>query len=134
MIGAFNKIVKRLVGDKAATDVKAIQPAVDAVHTFESEMAGAVLRRASRAQCRLEAPDPESCGGVGGRVQRPQGARSLQIPRCRSRPKEVLYDRVDALEKEVDDKLEEVLEQLMPEAFALLKETSRRFAAPESWR
>ena len=40
MIGAFNKIVKRLVGDKAATDVKAIQPAVDAVHTFESEMQG----------------------------------------------------------------------------------------------
>ena len=48
--------------------------------------------------------------------------------------KEVLYDRVDALEKEVDEKLEEVLEQLMPEAFALLKETSRRFAAPVSWR
>ena len=39
MIGAFNKIVKRLVGDKAATDVQAIRPAIDAIRAFDSEMA-----------------------------------------------------------------------------------------------
>ena len=39
MIGAFNKIVKRLVGDKAASDVQAIQPAIDAIHAFDAEMA-----------------------------------------------------------------------------------------------
>ena len=38
MIGAFNKIVKRLVGDKAATDVQAIQPAIDAIKSHEAEM------------------------------------------------------------------------------------------------
>lgn len=129
MIGAFNKIVKRLVGDKAATDVKAIQPAVDAVHTFESEMQGlssdGLRERSADLKRRI-------LNHVEELVEESKGLRAqvASNPTMSFEAKEVLYDRVDALEKEVDDKLEEVLEQLMPEAFALLKETSRRFAAP----
>jgi preprotein translocase subunit SecA len=41
--------------------------------------------------------------------------------------KETAYDRIDELEKERDEKLEEILEQLLPEAFAVVKETARRF-------
>ena len=129
MIGAFNKIVKRLVGDKAATDVKAIQPAVDAVHTFESEMQGlssdGLRERSVDLKRRI-------LDHVSGLIEESTGLRAQvsSNPTMAFEAKEVLYDRIDALEKEVDEKLEEVLEQLMPEAFALLKETSRRFAAP----
>ena len=129
MIGAFNKIVKRLVGDKAATDVKAIQPAVDAVHTFESEMQGlssdGLRERSVDLKRRI-------LDHVSGLIEESTGLRAQvsSNPTMAFEAKEVLYDRIDALEKEVDEKLEEVLEQLMPETFALLKETSRRFAAP----
>ena len=43
--------------------------------------------------------------------------------------KEALYEQIDALEKDIDNGLEEVLEAVMPEGFALLKETARRFVA-----
>src|SRR5690606_15330570 len=41
--------------------------------------------------------------------------------------KTALYEKVDKLEKERNKKLEEVLLQILPEAFAVVKETARRF-------
>ncbi len=45
--------------------------------------------------------------------------------------KEVLFKQVDELRKERDKQLEEILLDLLPEAFAVVKETSRRFAENE---
>ena len=42
--------------------------------------------------------------------------------------KDDIYQEVDALIKKKDDKLEEILKELLPEAFALVKETGRRFS------
>src|SRR5690606_31161987 len=41
--------------------------------------------------------------------------------------KTAIYDKVDKLDKDRDRQLEEVLMQLLPEAFAVVKETARRF-------
>src|SRR5690606_21379769 len=41
--------------------------------------------------------------------------------------KEDIYEQIKKLEKVVKDKIEEVLLQILPEAFAVLKETARRF-------
>ena len=45
--------------------------------------------------------------------------------------KTAIYDEVDALIKDRDKELEKVLEELLPEAFAVIKETSRRFSENE---
>ncbi|MGY3055001.1 preprotein translocase subunit SecA [Pedobacter sp. UYEF25] len=45
--------------------------------------------------------------------------------------KTAIYDEVDALVKDRDKELEKVLEELLPEAFAVMKETSRRFSENE---
>ncbi|NSW95276.1 MAG: preprotein translocase subunit SecA [Bacteroidales bacterium] len=41
--------------------------------------------------------------------------------------KEELYNRIDKLEKTIDEKLEEILDKVLPRAFAIVKETARRF-------
>ena len=41
--------------------------------------------------------------------------------------KNEIYEQVDKLEKQQLDKIEEALNNIMPEAFAVLKETARRF-------
>src|SRR5215470_6456965 len=46
--------------------------------------------------------------------------------------KEELYKQIDKLEKDRDDKLEEVLNEILPEAFAVMKETARRFTENET--
>src|ERR1700751_963098 len=45
--------------------------------------------------------------------------------------KDALYKEIDELEKEIDTKTEEVLNQILPDAFALCKETARRFSLGE---
>ena len=128
MIGAFNKIVKRLVGDKAATDVQAIQPAIDAIHSFATEMQGlspdGLRERSLELKGRILAH-------VEGMVEESAQlkAQATTNPEMSFETKEALYDRVDGLEQEIDEKLEEVLEEVLPEAFALLKETASRIAA-----
>ncbi|MFZ1703871.1 MAG: preprotein translocase subunit SecA [Saprospiraceae bacterium] len=46
--------------------------------------------------------------------------------------KETLYNEIDILTKDKDKSLEEILKELLPEAFALVKETARRFQANPS--
>ena len=128
MIGAFNKIVKRLVGDKAASDVQAIQPAIDAIHAFDAEMAqlsaDGLRERSADLKRRILAH-------VDGLVQQSKELK-VQVdsnPTMSFEAKEALYEKIDAIEKDIDSGLEEVLEAVMPEGFALLKETARRFAA-----
>jgi preprotein translocase subunit SecA len=41
--------------------------------------------------------------------------------------KDAIYQEVDSLKKERDAKIEEVLKEILPEAFAVVKETARRF-------
>ena len=45
--------------------------------------------------------------------------------------KDALYKEIDELEKEIENKTEEVLNQILPEAFAICKETARRFSLGE---
>ena len=41
--------------------------------------------------------------------------------------KDAIYQEVDKLKKDRDKKIEEALEEILPEAFAVVKETARRF-------
>ena len=40
----------------------------------------------------------------------------------------MIFEKIDALKKDIDQKIEEVLDSILSEAFAILKETSRRWA------
>ncbi len=46
--------------------------------------------------------------------------------------KEKIYDRLDKIEKEIEDKYETVLNEVLPEVFAIVKDTARRFKEFES--
>ena len=41
--------------------------------------------------------------------------------------KDAIYQEVDKLKKDRDKKIEEILKEILPEAFAVVKETARRF-------
>ena len=45
--------------------------------------------------------------------------------------KEKIYSEIDKLDKEIDKKYEEILDQILPEAFAVMKDTARRFKENE---
>jgi preprotein translocase subunit SecA len=41
--------------------------------------------------------------------------------------KEEIYNSIDKIEKQIDEKLEQILDEMVPKAFAIVKETARRF-------
>lgn len=46
--------------------------------------------------------------------------------------KDEIYKKIERLNKELDDKIEEVLEEILPDAFSIVKETARRFKENET--
>ena len=130
MIGTVTKALKKVFGDKATKDIKAISPQVEAIHE-ESEK----VRNISNNELRkitLELKE-EIHTYVQEEEQEIQKLKKQaeEAPITDHELKEELYEQVDRLSKQVDEKLEEVLKKVLPRAFAVVKETARRFTENE---
>ena len=121
------KLFKAFVGDKSANDIKEVQPVVDRVKEAEKSLGNlsaddlrgrsADLRERIRKHVASELTQIDQLH-----------AQAAELPLSRLDQKEALFEQIDALELQVNEGLEEVLEEVMPEAFALVK-TARRFSA-----
>ena len=129
----FAKLIKRLLGDKAALDRKEIQPAIDAILVAEAELGGLtdqqLRERTAELRSRLEA--------------RTQEVRERMIELRRSADamgeadldaKEAAYDELDGLNKTLNAAIESGLEEILPEAFAVVRETARRWSTNKELR
>ncbi len=121
-----NSILKACVGDKAAKDVKSLQPLVEKIKSFERG-----LESLSNDELRAKT------GEFKVLIQERIGDLEAQIAELREQVKnstdidlnESLYSQIDQLEDASYQKTEETLEEILPEAFAVVKETARRFAS-----
>ena len=120
----INSILKAFVGDKSQKDVKAIQPLITKVKTFE-----AALSRLSNDELRSKSTEfknkiKEARAEKDAKI----GALKLEAENTSDIDKrEDIYNEIDALEKEAYDISEKVLSDILPEAFAVIKETAKRF-------
>ncbi|MGB4776604.1 MAG: preprotein translocase subunit SecA [Daejeonella sp.] len=121
MLGFLGK----LFGSKSDRDIKLIQPLVDKTKEEYAKLAGLSndeLRQKSadfklRIQTYLADIDEEIA-----EVKAKSGSDDLPI-----NEKTLLYARLDKLQKDRDKELEKVLLEILPEAFAVMKDTARRF-------
>ena len=120
----INSIIKAFVGDKSQKDVKATQPYITKIKALES-----VLASLSNDELRAKTADFK---------EKIKQARSKQDTEIESKKieaentsdidqREDIYNAIDTLEKEAYDISEKVLIEILPEAFAVVKETARRF-------
>jgi len=118
-------LLKKLIGDKAEGDMKEISPVVHAVHAFEEELRGlsddGLRDRTNDLRKRIQSH-------VAGLESEQSELRveASQIGEDELEKKEALFESIDALNLRINEALEVVLEEVMAEAFALVKETSRR--------
>ena len=120
----INSIIKVFVGNKSQKDVKALQPYLNKIKTFETplqslshdELRGrTVFFKEKIKQARSEKDAKIS-------------ALKLEVEKIEDIDKrEDIYVAIDALEKEAYDISEKTLMEILPEAFAVVKETARRF-------
>ncbi|WP_316805883.1 preprotein translocase subunit SecA [Pedobacter agri] len=122
MLGFLAKIF----GSKSERDIKAIQPLVIAINEHYSklsalsndELRGKTIEFKERISAFLTEID-----GKISALKTEAESEDLDLHQ-----KTAIYDQVDALGKDRDTELEKVLLEILPEAFAVVKETSRRLS------
>ncbi|MBA2423647.1 MAG: preprotein translocase subunit SecA [Chitinophagales bacterium] len=126
----FGFITKLLGGNKSEKDVRTIEPIVEQIlEEYEKlstlsndELRAKTIDFKERIQAHITEIDTEI-------TDLKTEAESDDVS---FDEKEELYKKIDGLEKDRDDKLEEILNELLPEAFAVMKETARRFTENET--
>ncbi len=119
--------LSKLFGTKSQRDLKEVQPYLDAalkaypaIQTLSNdELRAKTLEFKQRIQDEIR-EEEEELAALRGRIE---AEYDMPIDE-----KEELYKRIEKLEKVSYDKTQEMLNKILPEAFAVVKETARRFA------
>jgi len=123
MLGFLSKL---LGGNKSEKDVKQIEPVIKQVNEYYSQFQSlsndALRGKTAEFKQRIKEHLTEIDATIGSKK-----AEADALPETDVQGKDVIYREVDELKKDRDKKIEEVLEQILPEAFATVKETARRF-------
>ena len=124
----INKILSKLFGNKSTRDMKEIQPYVETIKkTYETidQLDNDALRAKTKE---LQHQVQHSADDLREEInQLKEKIETLPIEN-----REDVFNRIDKLEKEVLERFEEELNKIMPEAFAIMKSTARRFAENET--
>jgi preprotein translocase subunit SecA len=120
----LGKILKLFVGDKSKKDLKTITPIIDQIHSFEDEI-GKLNNDELRNQTSLfKEQIKSSISDVDEKIE------NLKIELEKTKDfdkKESLFTEIDKLNEEVYKINENTLNEILPKAFAVIKETAKRF-------
>ena len=123
----FNKILKSLFGDKSARDMKLIQPFVEQVKAVYPE-----IRALSNDELRARTKEIQQYVQSSAKEQVDRIAElKATIEDTPLDEREAIFNQIDKLDKEALDIYEKALDEVMPVAFSIVKDTARRFAENE---
>ena len=126
MIG-LNDLLTKLFGNKSQRDLKEITPWVDkikAVYPSIQQLSNDELR------ARVDAIKQRIQDAVAEEKAKAKELRD-SIEKTEIEERESIWAEVDKIEKVILDKMEVKLNEELPEAFAIMKDTARRFAENE---
>lgn len=119
-----DSILKIFVGDKSEKDVKAIQPLIAKIKTFESSLQALshdeLRAKTSEFKDKIKAARAEKDSQIVALKEKAESTEDIDA-------REDIYTEIDKLEAEAYELSEKVLNDILPEAFAVVKETARRF-------
>ena len=125
----LSKVIKAFFGTKSDKDRKEIQPYVDRILALYPEidaLSNDELRARSAA---LRHDIAETIRPDEERISELKAL--LELPDTSLDDKERYSREIDKLTKDIDDKIEQKLDEILPEAFAIMKSTAHRFAENE---
>ena len=123
----FNKLLRSLFGDKATRDMKLIQPVVEqvkAAYPAIQQLDNDALRQRTKE--------------IQRQVQESAKEQKEEIEKLKATIEDTpideradIFAKIDKIEKEVLEIYEKALNDVLPEVFAIVKDTARRFAENE---
>ena len=117
--------IKKLVGTKNEREIRRIRPYVDQINKLESEYERYTDAELGAKTGEFKNRIAEATAPLKQQLEEATGAAAAAEPEERDE----LKGRVDELDKELRQKEAEVLEELVPQAFAAVREASRREGA-----
>ena len=124
----LNSIISKLFGNKSDHDMREIQPfveevknAYETIDTLDNDSLRAHTKELQQ-QVQHSADD----------IQKKINAIKQQIEETPIENRADLFSQIDKLDKDMLERYEEALNIVMPEAFAIMKSTARRFTENES--
>ena len=126
MLGFLTKIF----GSKSERDIKVLQPLVVKINEEYAKLAALSNDELRNKTVYFKEVIAKALADIDGKISGLKvDAESSELSLAE---KTALYDQIDALIKDRDKELEVVLQEILPEAFAVVKETSRRFSENET--
>ena len=123
----FTKLLKALFGDKSTRDMKLIQPYVEKV-----KEAYPAIKELSNDELRAKTKEIQQYVQDAGKQQREEINKLREsIEETPIDERESIFNKIDKLEKEALDNYERALDEVMPIAFSIVKDTARRFTENE---
>ena len=120
----INKFLSKLFGNKSTRDMKLIQPWVEKV-----KAAYPAIQALDHNQLRAKTKElQEKVQTSANDLKEKIAELKTKVEQTPIEDREVLFNQIDKLEKEVLDRYEVALNEILPDAFAIVKETARRFA------
>ena len=123
----FNELIGKLFGNKNTRDMREIQPWVDKV-----KKAYPAIEKLDNDGLRAKTQELKE------RIKQSAAEENAKIAELKAKVEETeieererLFNEIDKLETAVLDKYEVALDEVLPEAFAIVKETARRFTQNE---
>ena len=123
----FNEFISKLFGNKATRDMKEIQPWVNKVKAVYPEIAKLSHDELRAKTEELKKRIKDSAVEENKKIEELKAS----IESTELEKREAIFAQIDKLEKEVLDKYEVVLNEILPEAFAIVKDTARRLSENE---
>ena len=126
MDNIIEKILKGFLGDKNKKDVKELHKYADKVLEAEKQ-----IEKLSHDELRAKSDE------FRAKLKKATLSQKQEIEELKQKiesikdfeEKEILYDQIDTLNKDAYEIEEKILLDILPEAFAVVKQTAKRFAA-----
>ncbi|MDP5044511.1 MAG: preprotein translocase subunit SecA, partial [Leeuwenhoekiella sp.] len=123
-MGLLDKVLKVFVGDKSKQDVASIQPIVEKIKSFEAQLEKLSHDELRQKTTQFKAQIANALADNNAEQLRLQNEADENDDIDR---KEEIYAAIDKLKDDAYAISEQVLNDILPEAFAVVKETAKRF-------
>ena len=125
MLEGFVGVLSKVFGSKHARDVKELQPVIDNVLEIEKSLLSIshddLRAKTAEFKKRIQDRIEEKEQTINELKERADAEVDLPV-----KEKEDLYTEIDKLEKEIIADIKDELDNILPEAFAVMRETTRR--------
>ncbi|MBR7134249.1 MAG: preprotein translocase subunit SecA, partial [Bacteroidaceae bacterium] len=123
----FNEFISKIFGNKATRDAREIKPWVDKIKEVYPQISALshdeLRERSANLRNKIQSTVTEE--------RRKISELKASVEETEIEKREAIFNQIDKLEKEVLEKLDKALDEALPEAFAIVKDTARRLTQNE---